>query len=315
MTPTFTVLITTCNRLKFLPRSIECVRKQTVPAEIVVVDDNSRDGSEAYLRGLADEGVIVYHRNDPGMGQSASINLGVRLAKGDWIKHLDDDDYMAEDCLERFGKVLALKPEAAIAACRMIDVDTEEREVLRPPLMGIAPAYYIPQEDLHYAMLSELVPFGPTSQVAVKRQAYLNGEGWQPRFCVFNDSDAWSKAAREGDAVFLDEYLVYHTTWEQSIDKRTSLSVHLSNLLEVKEIIYHAIRPKHRAGLPSLKTVQDALRLHWCLTAWKHGKIREGLNYAAPALTSPAAWAFFLRVRSAVSRGALADYAKPLAAS
>jgi glycosyltransferase involved in cell wall biosynthesis len=36
---------------------------------------------------------IIFHRNSQNLGHSASVNKGVEIAKGNWIKLLDDDDY------------------------------------------------------------------------------------------------------------------------------------------------------------------------------------------------------------------------------
>ena len=46
----FSIVITTYNRLNLLKRAIDSSLNQTVPAEVVVVDDGSSDGTEAYLQ-------------------------------------------------------------------------------------------------------------------------------------------------------------------------------------------------------------------------------------------------------------------------
>lgn len=295
MIPTFTVIITTRNRMAYLPRAIESAEKQNLPCEIVVIDDDSSDGTEAYCRKLGSR--IIYQRNQPNIGQSASINEGVRLASGEWIKHLDDDDFLMPDCLEKLAKVISLRPQAAICACKMVEVDENGKVLPGRVRDETNRAYVIPQEDLHFAMLYELAPFGPTSQVAVKKEAYVKGGGWNPNYYVFNDSDAWTKAARFGDAIFLDARPVYHMIWPDSITVRTSVERHLLNLLEVKQLIYGNIAAKHRHRTPSLKSVLNYLYLHWSLSAFKRKQPWTALRLLARGGFSGGAWKMLGDVR------------------
>jgi len=295
MTPTFSVLITTRNRMAYLPRAIDSAEKQTLPCEIIVVDDDSSDETENYCRSLGSR--IIYIRNHPNIRQSASINEGVRAASGEWIKHLDDDDFMMPDCLEKLARVIAQRPGASICACKMLEVDEKGGPWPGSDRSETHRAYVIPQEDLHFAMLYELAPFGPTSQVAVKREAYLKGGGWNPNYYVFNDSDAWTKAARFGDAIFLDSRLVYHMIWPDSITVRTGVERHLLNLLEVKELIHANVAPKHRGAIPPLKDVCSYLYLHWAFSAVKRKQPLTAAQLLLKGGFSPGGWKMFSTVR------------------
>ena len=102
--PTFTVVITTYNRLPLLKRAVQSVIAQTVPCEIVIVDDQSTDGTQVYGEALGKnhddpEHPIIYHRQHQNQGHSAAVNRGVALAQGTWIKPLDDDDYLDARCI------------------------------------------------------------------------------------------------------------------------------------------------------------------------------------------------------------------------
>ena len=71
----FTIIITTYNRLPFLKVAIKSALMQTVPCEIIVVDDGSSDGTEAYMKSLGNS--IIYCRNVINRGHSAAVNRGV----------------------------------------------------------------------------------------------------------------------------------------------------------------------------------------------------------------------------------------------
>jgi glycosyltransferase involved in cell wall biosynthesis len=90
--PLVTVVIPTRNRCHLLPRALRSVLRQTVrELELVVVDDASSDGTRELVEGLSDDRVrLARHRLR--RGASAARNTGIRLARGEYVAFLDDDD-------------------------------------------------------------------------------------------------------------------------------------------------------------------------------------------------------------------------------
>ncbi|WP_233258514.1 glycosyltransferase family 2 protein [[Phormidium] sp. ETS-05] len=300
----FTIVITTYNRLSVLKRAIDSALAQTVNCEVVVVDDCSRDGTEEYVRSLGDK--VVYHRNSRNLGHAETVNAGVNLAKGDWIKPLDDDDYLAPNCIEEISRAVESRPQAVICSCQAAQVDTKEVELRRTRKVGPGNAFYIPQEDIHYGMLLELLPFGTPAQVAFRRDAFLKSSGWDSSLDTnCDDIDSWVKIAQFGDAIFINHCLAYRTIWPDSYNQKFSLEKRLTTNIYIKEKIYPLVNQKHRAKIPDLGTIRDYVKLHWGIVAFKQGRIINGLELAFPALFSPDAWKLLLGAR--VSKK-VADY-------
>lgn len=71
-------------------------------AEVIVVDDGSTDATAAILDRLADElaEVEVVHRR-PNAGHGPALLTGFARATGAWVGHLDTDDQIPADQLER----------------------------------------------------------------------------------------------------------------------------------------------------------------------------------------------------------------------
>jgi glycosyltransferase involved in cell wall biosynthesis len=73
----FSIVITTYNRLNLLKRAIDSALAQTLPCEVVVVDDCSSDSTQAYVQerceALASMGEkrLIYHRNLENIGHSS----------------------------------------------------------------------------------------------------------------------------------------------------------------------------------------------------------------------------------------------------
>lgn len=296
----FSVVITTYNRLPLLQRAINSALNQTTSCEVVVADDCSSDETEAYVRSLGNR--VVYHRNASNIGHAATVNAGVQVAQQDWIKFLDDDDYLAPSCIEEMCRAIALCPQAVICSCQAAQVDANQVELSRTPQTGPGIAFYIPQQDIHYGMLLELVPFGTPVQVACRRDAFLQTGGWDSSLDAnCDDIDSWIRIAQFGDAIFLNQCLAYRTIWPGAYNQKFSLLHRLDTNILMKEKIYALVNENHRSDIPALQDIRDYLQLHWSLVALKQRKVESAIKMAAPAVLSPKAWGLLLQAVS--SRG------------
>ena len=285
----FSIVITTYNRFSLLKRAIDSALGQTVPCEVVVVDDCSSDDTEIYVRSLGDR--IVYHRNSVNMGHSASINAGVEVATGDWIKPVDDDDYLAPNCIEQLTKAIALRPEAVICSCQAAQVDVNQVEIRRTIKTGPGQVFYIPQEDIHYGMLMEQIPFGTPIQVGFRRDAFLKSGGWDSQLDVnFDDIDSWIRISQFGDAIFINECLAYRTVWPGSYNQNFCVQKRLNTHISIKNKIYNLVSEKYLPNTPSREAIRDYLKLHWGLVAAKNKQFLLCLKLAFPAVLSTAGW-------------------------
>ncbi len=302
----FTVAIATYNRLNLLRRAVESALNQTIPCEVVVVDDGSVDGTQEYMQELCaasgkEAHRIVYHRHESNQGHAGAVNTGVKIAKGDWIKFLDDDDYLAPNCLEEMTKAIALRPEAVICSCIAAQVDEHQVEISRTPITGSGKAFYIPQADIHYGMLLELVPFGTPVQVACRRDAFLQTGGWDSQLDAnCDDIDSWIRIAQFGDGIFLNQCLAYRTVWSGAYNYKFAFAKRLHTNILMKEKIYHLVNEQYRSQIPALEDIKKYLHLHWTIAAIKQKNVRSALQLMVPAIFSSKAWRLLLS--AAVSR-------------
>jgi glycosyltransferase involved in cell wall biosynthesis len=113
------VTIAFLNAERFLAETIESVLAQTYPTwELWLVDDGSTDGSSQIARDYAakDTERIRYleHPGHENRGKSASRNLGLRYARGQYVTWLDADDIWLPDRLTKHVPALEAHPEAAM---------------------------------------------------------------------------------------------------------------------------------------------------------------------------------------------------------
>lgn len=284
----FSIVITTYNRVELLKRAIATALDQTVPCEVIVVDNASTDGTQAYVKNLGDQ--VIYHRNPTNTNHSGAVNAGVDLATGTWIKLVDDDDYLAPTCIETMGNAIRQRPEAVICSCQAAQVNGDGQEVSRTPITGPGQVFYIPQADIHYGMFLEVVPFGTPIQVAVRRDALIKSGGWDLTMTGFDDIDSWIRVADYGDALFINQCLTYRTVWPGGYDQKITLRRRLDTNILIKQRIYKHVSPKHQDKLPTLNAIRQYLSLHWMLVALKQKQLSSALSFGLPAIFSPQAW-------------------------
>jgi glycosyltransferase involved in cell wall biosynthesis len=116
--PTVTVAISTWNRAHLVGRAIRSASAQTFDdIEMLVVDDGSTDETPDVLAAV-DDRRLRRVRHDRNQGISRARNTAIRLARGEWIAFLDDDNEWAPDYLARQLAFAASEPDAGVVYCR-----------------------------------------------------------------------------------------------------------------------------------------------------------------------------------------------------
>ncbi len=101
ITPTVSVIVPIYNVAEFLPECIKSVLNQTFKDfELILVDDGSTDVSGQICDQYAkqDERIIVVHKQNRGLTNAR--NSGLEKATGEWIMHLDGDDFLEENAIQ-----------------------------------------------------------------------------------------------------------------------------------------------------------------------------------------------------------------------
>ena len=95
-TISLSVIIPVYNGERFIEKAVQSVLTQIQVSEIIVVNDGSTDGTLTILEELQKQYALIkiyHHKNQENKGRSATRNLGIQNATGDYIAFLDADDY------------------------------------------------------------------------------------------------------------------------------------------------------------------------------------------------------------------------------
>lgn len=109
--PLVSVIIPCHNAEPWLAATLDSVLAQTWHGiEIIVIDDESSDGSPAIAQDYQSRGVRTIRVSNG--GAAAARNHGIQLARGDYFQFLDADDLLAPDKLERqLARLIPAGPE------------------------------------------------------------------------------------------------------------------------------------------------------------------------------------------------------------
>lgn len=98
------IVIPAFNVKEFLVEALDSALAQTVPCEIILVNDGSTDGTKFICDDYADRVKVIHQVNK---GLPSARNAGIMNATGDIVLMLDADDKLLPTAVERIEKVFA----------------------------------------------------------------------------------------------------------------------------------------------------------------------------------------------------------------
>jgi len=201
------VVIPAYNAEVFIERTIRSVQAQTHPElEIIVVDDGSTDGTAALVEALVreDPRVVLVPKSNGGV--ASARNLGLKMARGEFVAFLDADDLFHPDKLERQLSALDDNPDCDSAFVLPAFIDLQDRI-----------EWYGPRHDARtkFSLPSQLVlhPVGNGSSLLVRRAAAVAVGGYDSSYAAADaggveDLDFELKLVARAPMVMVPHYLL-----------------------------------------------------------------------------------------------------------
>lgn len=120
------IIVPVYNVEDYLHKCIDSIRSQKyVYFELILVDDGSTDASGRLCDELAssDSRIRVIHKKNGGL--SSARNVGLDVARGEYIVFIDSDDFVNEDYLQKLLHSITCN-NADIAICGFLRVNNDE---------------------------------------------------------------------------------------------------------------------------------------------------------------------------------------------
>jgi len=224
--PTVSIIIPTYNRGHLLGRAIQSVLAQTYQDfELIIVDDGSTDETEKLVKSFNSE-MIRYIRHRENKGPSAARNIGIRVAKGDYIAFQDsDDEWMPEKLEKQIRAFETASPAVGIVYTGRYRIINNKKEYL--PLAGVTPK----DGDVFSSLLK--VCFVCTPVALVKRDCFERAGMFDERFPPFEDWELFLRMSRYYQFKYINEPLVIKYRQPDSISENQSARIKaLKQMLE-----------------------------------------------------------------------------------
>ena len=121
--PLVTVVIPTWNRRDLLDDCLRALQAQTYRRfEVIVVDNGSRDGSEAMIRDTFGENIRII-RNEENLGYARAVNQGFAAADGVYVATLNNDAVVEPEWLAAIVQAAEGDPEIGMVASKIVSYD------------------------------------------------------------------------------------------------------------------------------------------------------------------------------------------------
>lgn len=110
----FSLIVPTRERLDTLRYCLQTLTTQTYDnLEIIVSDNASTDGTQAYVKSLSDPR-IRYVNTGHRVGMSQNWEFALKHATGDWVGYVGDDDGLLPGCFEKINDLIVKTNARAI---------------------------------------------------------------------------------------------------------------------------------------------------------------------------------------------------------
>lgn len=143
----FSILVPVRNTVEYLRQCIDSILSQDYHNyEVIVVDNDSNDGSEKILDEYAQlhENMTVIHQENAGLLMSRRV--AISHAKGEYLCFVDSDDYIASDYLSKiYNCIKRNAADVIVFGCHLVD---EEGKKLDSDL-EIGLKDYYSQDEIH----------------------------------------------------------------------------------------------------------------------------------------------------------------------
>lgn len=205
--PRITVLLSVHNGEDFLGDAVQSVLDQTCrDLELLLIDDGSTDRTPTII-GSFDDKRLRASRNPERRGLTASLNIGLGLARGAYVARLDADDICLPERLERQAAFLDANPGVIVCGTWFRYHGQGENALWKAPAD-------------HEGIVSELLLRSPIQHPTAmfRREAFERlGIRYDESFAFAQDYDLWERCSRAGRLANLPEALLEYRVHGKSL--------------------------------------------------------------------------------------------------
>ena len=213
------IIIPTFRRLEMLPKALDSAIASGA-GEIIVIDNDSQDGTAEYVRSIPDPRVRLIEQPQ-NVGIWKNHRDGIAAATRPWIKFVHADDFLGDGGLARYCEAVDANTALVWANPTFFDHSTGEKKYyykFDEPLRFSSTEYCKRLENTGWEL-------GTPSHMMFRREsADLSDRVWEN--AQYSDVICGVKAARSGDVVLLPAGPINHGLHSDQISRTQGLEKH-----------------------------------------------------------------------------------------
>ena len=252
MLPRVSILMPVYNVAPYLREAMDSILGQTYgDFELIVLDDCSPDNSEEILDTYSDKRIVRY-RGDKNAGLANVLNIGIMMAKGEFIARMDSDDISVPHRLEKQVAFLDAHPEIDLVSSGMQRFGRSKQVT----------SYATDVEGVKFDAFS-FSPVLHASSVWRKDRFISKGIFFRQEMVPTEDYDIWTRAlAQRLVLVNIPDVLYLYRTHDAQV---TSTHKDWSRVTEIGynyiRSVFPGIREELVVGIQSLRKLRDPSRV------------------------------------------------------
>ena len=202
------VILPTFNRAGLMEQSLESIFNQTYPRiEIIVIDDGSTDTTEAIVSKYLDK---LTYKKIANSGKAVALNAGLKMARGDFIFILDDDDLALPNAIEHHVRALHANPNAGLSYSSYYRGHSDKHNQIDKTDLVIVPD--VGAENVFAKLLTAM--FFTQQGSMVRMKCYRDIGGFNPAMKRAQDYEMMLRLTRQFPAAYVVEPTVVIRTHE-----------------------------------------------------------------------------------------------------
>ncbi len=202
---TVSILMPVYNGADYLQPAVDSLLNQTfADFELIIVNDGSTDNTQEVIDSYDDARIVCLQQENQGVARS--LNNGLNIARGKYVRRHDADDVSLPDALEKQVKFLEAHPDYVMVSNQQAFMTHNGK---------IAQKFRMPHnryfegkswkdvtfDDFDPAQASPVVH----GTACYKRKAVIDVGAYRPEFIVGEDNDLWIRLLEKNKIAVLNE--------------------------------------------------------------------------------------------------------------
>lgn len=122
------VILPVYNAEKYISKSIESILRQTFEDfELIIINDGSKDNSLNIINKFTDRRILLVDQENRGLAKT--LNIGLDIAKGEYIARMDADDIALPNRFEEQMNYLTKYPEVGLLGSAIELIDENDKHI------------------------------------------------------------------------------------------------------------------------------------------------------------------------------------------